>query len=450
MPPYPRSLLAALFTTLTLGACGGGGGGGSDAGAAAPGGECSVEAQKAWLAGYMDEWYFWSRLAPRPDPAAFTAVADFFNALRYTGTDPAFPADRWSGSQSTESYNRFFGAGQTLGYGVSVAGIEVAGQAGQPLYVRYVEPASPAAAAGLRRGDELLNLNGRAAAELILANDFGMLTATNEGQALSLQLRNTAGAERSLTLNAAIFALTPVSQDQTFTTANGQRMGYVVVKDMLSQATAPLEAAFTRLRSAGAQAVVLDLRYNGGGLVSVGATLASYVAGTRGQDQVFASLLYNDRRAASNNTVFRFSARSQAVAAPKVYVLTGQRTCSASEQVISGLRGVGIDVVLVGDTSCGKPVGFLPTARCGTTYSVVNFESVNALGQGRYFDGLAPTCSVVEDFKQPLGSTTEPLLAAALLHAATGACPRSSPLDDPGQRRSRAGIAGEGQQVLLQ
>jgi len=445
--------LAALFTTLALGACGGGGsggGGGSDAGAAAPGGECSVEAQKSWLAGYMDEWYFWSRLSPRPDSTAFTSVADFFNALRYTGTDPAFPADRWSGSQSTASYNRFFGDGQTLGYGVSVAGLEVAGQAGQPLYVRYVEPASPAAAAGLRRGDELLSLNGRAAADLIQANDFGLLTATNEGQALNLRVRNTAGAERDLTLTAAIFALTPVLQDQLFTIANGQRLGYVVVKDMLSQATAPLEASFSRLRNAGAQALVLDLRYNGGGLVSVGATLASYVAGTRGQDQVFASLLYNDRRAASNNTVFRFSARVQAVAAPKVYVLTGQRTCSASEQVVNGLRGVGIDVVLVGDTTCGKPVGFLPAARCGTTYSVVNFESVNALGRGRYFEGLAPTCNVAEDFQQPLGSTSEPLLAAALLYATTGACPRSAPLSEPGQRRPRVGIASEGQQVLLQ
>jgi len=292
-------------------------------------------------------------------------------------------------------------------------------------------------------------LNGRAAAELILANDFGLLTATNEGQALNLRVRNTAGAERDLTLTAAIFALTPVLQDQLFTIANGQRLGYVVVKDMLSQATAPLEASFSRLRNAGAQALVLDLRYNGGGLVSVGATLASYVAGTRGQDQVFASLLYNDRRAASNNIVFRFSARAQAVSAPKVYVLTGQRTCSASEPVINGLRGVGIDVVLVGDTTCGKPVGFLPAARCGTTYSVVNFESVNALGQGRYFDGLAPTCSVAEDFQQPLGSTSEPLLAAALLYATTGACPRSAPLSEPGQRRPRVGIASEGQQVLL-
>jgi hypothetical protein len=92
---------------------------------------------------------------------------------------------------------------------------------------------------------------------------------------------------------------------------------------------------------------------------------------------------------------------------------------------------VGVNVIAVGDTTCGKPVGFLPRDDgCGTTYSAVNFESVNALNEGRYFDGFAPseltdgsdTCRVPDDFTTPLGTATEPLLAAARLHADTGAC----------------------------
>ena len=83
-----------------------------------------------------------------------------------------------------------------------------------------------------------------------------------------------------------------------------------------------------------------------------------------------------------------------------------------------------VDVVQVGDTSCGKPVGFVPVDDgCGETYSVVNFEAVNANNQGRYFNGLDPQCSVAEDFSKALGAPDEPLLAAAGNHADGIACP---------------------------
>jgi carboxyl-terminal processing protease len=99
-------------------------------------------------------------------------------------------------------------------------------------------------------------------------------------------------------------------------------------------------------------------------------------------------------------------------------------TCSASEQVINGLRGVGVDVVAIGDVTCGKPVGFNARADgCGTTYSIVNFESVNARSEGRYFDGFAPTCLVAEDLSREIGAFDDPLLVAAAYHVDNGFCP---------------------------
>jgi carboxyl-terminal processing protease len=90
--------------------------------------------------------------------------------------------------------------------------------------------------------------------------------------------------------------------------------------------------------------------------------------------------------------------------------------------VINGLKPF-VEVVQVGDTTCGKPVGFLPTANCGTTYSAVNFESQNANGVGRYWDGLTPSCPVADDLDHALGDAAERLTATALAHVDSGACP---------------------------
>ena len=442
---------AVALAAALLAACGGGDDGG---GAVSPPAACSVADQQQWLGRYMDDWYFWYRLSPRPDPSAYADVESYFQALLYTGSDPAFPADRWSRSEDTTSFDRFYGEGRTLGYGVSVAGLEVEGQPTQPLYVRHVEPLSPAAALGVQRGDEVLAIDGRSAADLIASNDFSGLTAEAEGEPMTLVLRRN-GVPRTVTVIAAVYTLTPVSGTAVLTTAAGRRLGYLTVKDMISQALAPMETAFARLKAEGVDDVVLDLRYNGGGLVSTGGTLASYVAGASAGGRRYATLLYNDKQTDSNQT-FRFSTPTSALGLPRVVVLTGRRTCSASEQVINGLRGVGVDVVAIGETSCGKPVGSLPIDACGRTYSAINFESVNDRNEGRYFDGFDATCPVAEDFTAVQGSADDPLMAAAIHFADHGDCPvtlsaqaaRKRALSAPGGRRA-AGSEGDGRGGMI-
>jgi hypothetical protein len=430
----PRLFVAGLIGAALLAACGGGddGGGGPAS--------CSVAAQKTWLRSYMADWYFWYKVSPSPDPAGYPTVAEYFDALLYQGGLDPFPADRWSYVDTTESFDRFYVDGQTLGYGVFVAGFEVAGQPDQPLLVRYIEPKSPAALAGVARGDRIMAINGRPASDIIAADDFSVLTPSNPGETITLNL----GDGREVTLTAAVFDLTPVSTTAVVTSPGGRKLGYVLVKDMISQADGPLATAFQGFKAQGVNDVVIDLRYNGGGLVSTAGLVASGVAAGH-SGRTFASLLYNDRHASSNET-FVFKDLANALAMSRVYVLTGSRTCSASEQVINGLRGVGIDVIAIGDTTCGKPVGFLPNDDgCGTTYSAVNFESVNARLEGRYFDGFAPTCPVADDLAHPLGSPAEGLLAAAGTLADGGACPVASTREQakawrpPGVRKREPG-----------
>jgi hypothetical protein len=452
-PPWPRRLRARWAPLLLAGllaACGGGGDGPAPT-AVAPPASCSVDDQKAWLVRYLDESYFWYRQAPRPDPAGFTDLDAFFDARLYDGSDPAFPRDRWSGYSSTESFQRFYGEGATMGYGLAVAGLELGRDGRRPLWVRYVEPASPAARAGVARGDEVLAINGRAAAELVAADDFGALTAANEGDQLTLRLRR-AGVERTVALRAAVFTLTPVQGVQVLTTPGGRRLGYVKVKDMIAQALPGIDAAFRRFRDEDVQELVLDLRYNGGGLVSTSARLASYLAGSAKAGRTFATLRYNDRSSASNQR-FVFDTLANMPTRPRVWVLAGRRTCSASEQLVAGLRGIGITVELIGETTCGKPVGFVPVQACSRSWSIVNFESVNERGEGRYWDGLAPTCAVAEDFRSPQDSPADALFGAALARVDGQACPaaaegRAVPLA-AGERRVRAWRRSDERQDMI-
>jgi carboxyl-terminal processing protease len=196
-----RSL--ALAMPVFLAACGGGG-----YDSVSPPVSCSVAGQQDWLRTYMDDWYYWYALSPKPSPAGFGTVEAYFDALIYRGGGqipgaPAgtlWPSDRYSGFQSTDSFNRFFGDGQTLGYGVAVAGLEVTEptpQPNAPLFVRYVEPLSPAAAAGVVRGDRVISVNGVAAATLITAKDFSALTPNAAGDRLTLVLRRWLGSHRN-------------------------------------------------------------------------------------------------------------------------------------------------------------------------------------------------------------------------------------------------------------
>jgi len=410
--PFRRiaSLTISIAAAVLLAACGGGGGG-SSAGAAA----CDVSAQKDWLRGYMLDWYYWTGQSPNPEPAGFASLDAYFQALKYTSY-PGVPngIDPWSNYQSTASYNQFFAEGRSTGYGVAVNGLE--GQL--PLKVRYVEPQSPAGLAGLRRGDVIKAINGVPDTTLI-TGDFAVLSGA-AGQQITLDIERN-GVPQRFTLTAADYALTPVPASATLT-AGAAQVGYIVLKDFIVQAEPELSTRLNAIKAAGATDLIIDLRYNGGGRISTANHFASEVLGPRG---VFTTLQYNAKQQASNRS-FTLTASSAAGVFDRIVVLTGPRSCSASELLVNGLRPYAQQVSTVGDTSCGKPYGFNPVDSCGNTFSIVNFKAVNALGQGDYEAGIAPTCAVAEDFSGVLGDPAEKLTAAALGYLQTGSCPATA------------------------
>jgi carboxyl-terminal processing protease len=106
---------------------------------------------------------------------------------------------------------------------------------------------------------------------------------------------------------------------------------------------------------------------------------------------------------------------------PRLIVIGSGSTASASELVINGLRPF-MPVVLVGETTYGKPYGFIPRDNCGTIYDAVQFTTVNSQNQGNYDTGFTPDCVVADDLDHQLGDPAEARIRTALAYIATGRC----------------------------
>ncbi|WP_341891587.1 S41 family peptidase [Variovorax sp. YR752] len=431
VPTWPAALLLAALVA----GCGGSGGGDGPQGSA----QCDLDSQKTWLRGYMRDWYYWSGSAPNPEPAGFATLADYFGALKYASY-PGYGIEPWSYYQDTASYNQFFAEGRTLGYGLFVNGSERQ----LPLKVRMTEPLSPAATAGLLRGDTIVSVNGVAAADLIAGN-FAVLNPARAGDRITV-VADTATGRRSVVLTAIEYELTPVPAARVLDIGDGRRAGYLVLKDFITQAETPLAGALADFRAAGASELILDLRYNGGGRISTANQLASQIVGALHQGKVFATLRYNAAHQGSNRDFTLTTAPAPAFA--RVVVLTGPRSCSATELLVNGLAPYA-QVVTVGDTSCGKPYGFNPQASCDNTFSVVNFRAVNASGEADYDTGIAPDCAQADDFERAFGDPAETLTATALGYLRSGSCPaaasgRAGALAAPAPR-ARSGLVEPGE-----
>ena len=397
----------------------------------------SLDAQRTWVRSYVNEAYLWYREVPAADPTAFSTPQAYFEALRVrTPTASGKPRDRFSFAIDSATFNAA-NAGQLIAYGMQPRLDTADGL----VRVAYVEPGSPAAGAGVARGDTLVSIDGQLVSDTAGPEIQAALFPPAAGQTRTFTLRSVSGVQRTVDMTSAVIAVSPVLTSQVLN-MGGARIGYVVFNGFVLSAQDQLIAAIGSLRSAGIDDLVLDLRYNGGGLVAIAAQIGYMIGGQATEGKVFERSRANEKRVVDNsdeNAVlpflrFRYDIATDAetgVPLPtlnlrRVFVLTTEDTCSSSESLINGLRGVDIEVITVGSTTCGKPYGFTPKDNCGISYLPVEFEGVNAKGFGDYADGFAPTCAAADDLSRPLGDPAEGMLAAALSRRATGHCPATA------------------------
>jgi len=418
----------------------------------------STVLENDWLRSWTHELYLWYREVPDLNPASY-ATADYFELLKTTATTASGnPKDKFHFTYPTAQWEQLIQSGVSAGYGAQW--VVIKSRPPRRVVVAYTEPHSPATTAKLARGAQVLTVDG---VDLVNAGDQASVDKLNAGLFPSAPggshsfsiLDRGASNPRNVTMVATDVTGTPVQNVGTLHVPGGT-VGYMLFNDHLATAEKQLISAFGRLAAARVDDLVLDLRYNGGGYLDIASEVGYMIAGpapTTGE--TFERTAFNDKYPTTDpvtgapltpvpfHTVSQGFSGPRGVALPtlnlpRVLVLTSGNTCSASESIINGLRGVGVQVIQIGTTTCGKPYGFYPEDNCGTTYFSIEFQGLNAQGFGDYPDGFSPAntrgsrgvvvpgCSVSDDFTHPLGNPRERRLAAALAYRIDRSCPAAS------------------------
>jgi carboxyl-terminal processing protease len=363
--------------------------------------------------------YLWHNNIPASfDAHLFTDPNGVMQGIRAYSAEPGFnmPVDRWSFAMLRSEWNAL-----SSGIGGDF-GMNIFFYTDNDLRVSYVERESPAGKAGIKRSWHIKQINGN-----------GNLTVTNSNDIIRAVYQSTVGSflfgrpnstDTTITLKASSYREHPLLFDSVYNTG-GSKTGYFVFNSFLGdtiEISREFDRIFNKFSNEHVQDVVVDLRYNGGGYVSMQNLLANYLVPTTGNQEVMLTEEFNDKYIAYNTTE-RFEKKGN-LNLNRLFFIVSQNTASASELLINSLMPY-MDVQLIGPTHThGKPVGFYPIAVFDWYIFPVSFRTVNKNGQGNYFNGLTLDHQVVDGLDKDWGDNDEACLSAVLHFISSGSYAR--------------------------
>jgi hypothetical protein len=402
-----RNFMYSAMLTIVAGCSGSGDNGPPQIGDAA----CTNDGQKQFVLDAMRDVYYWNNLLP-----AEVTLGDFSSPEDLLAYLISFqPLDSYSFINTAAADTQFFGAGQYQGFGFSFRFV-----AADDLRLTRVFSSSPAAQAGFSRGQRIIALDGRSITEIEAAEGvdavLGQLT-------VEFTIRNNDASEFTVAVTQDVVTINPLPQWRVIDTAGGS-VGYFEFATFVSTADPVFDNIFSGFRQAGITDLIIDMRYNGGGLVSTAELLGDYLGGSIASGEVFSRTLFNANNAAANRTRF-FRELNNSLNLSRLIIIATDSTASASELVTNSMEPH-VEVTIVGGTTFGKPVGQVGIEFCSKILRATAFETVNALNEGGYFAGLPVDCAAADDLDVPVGDDADPDLMTALTYLQNGACPATT------------------------
>ncbi len=458
MKPARTALSTVL--AIALASCGGGGSstppptGGGGTTPPATGG-CSLSAQQDFADNVLNEWYLFPDLLAAVNRSSVSSLQAYLDAR--VAPARALSRDRgFTFATSIAEENALINSGSSAGFGIRLFYDSAANR----VFVTEAFEGANGLAAGLDRGTEITAI-GTTSASLqsvsslmasggpqAVVNALGPSTAGTARVLRFIQQPGGPTIERSVTKTD--FALDPVSDRYGAVILNdgAKKVGYLNLRTFIvADASAQLRTAFGQFRSQGVSEVIIDLRYNGGGLVEVAEVMGDLLGSGR-TGQVFGRTVLRASKAAENTTRL-FRTEANAIAPTRLAFITTSASASASELIANAMIPYqGSSMALVGANTFGKPVGQFgfDLAACDLRVRALTFQTVNANNQGEYYTGLASvvpnTCRAGDDITRPLGDPGEASIRTALDFLAGRSCSpiAGSPKGTDEAQRARSGL----------
>ena len=378
---------------------------------AAPPPPTAAETGRDALYSLMTDWYLWYKQLPANVVlSSYKDPYELMDALRYK------PTDRWS---FVADYNEFVASmqGSFVGHGIRI-GLDALGKA----RIVTIYNNSPLYSKGVRRGWIIKKLNGQDLAPVIAAGDAtaynNLIGPATAGVTNTFIFQTPAGSDSTLITTKAGFQVNSVMLYDTLT-INTIKTGHLVFDEFIEPSSLELATAFAFFKAQNVQDLILDLRYNNGGILNVATELASYISG-KSTSTTFLKFSYNDKKT-SNDTTYNFKTISSPLNLNRLVVITTRETASASEEVINGLKPF-LTVTTIGDTTNGKPTGMnvWQTNDLKYIFAPVTFELVNSLLQGGFYAGFAPAKYVSDDITHDFKDKNELCFKEAIYFLTNG------------------------------
>lgn len=373
---------------------------------------CTTNTQNKFVHRALQDRYYWYQEIPDVvDYSSYSSPQKTLEALRYS------QYDRFSYVADASSFDSYYNEGEYIGFGFSYNASNG--------FIRYTFANSPAAQQGFKRGDKIVSIDGISLTTLIANNWNNAFGEASVGVSKTFVIEHSDKSQQTLTLSKAVVTIQTVVANKIIE-SNGIKYGYITFNNFINPALAELEAAFSEFKTQNVDKLILDLRYNGGGSISVATQLGSYIHTPQiSNAEIFTQLRFNDKYQ-NENYSFYFKNQSSGLDVNEIIILSSNRTCSASEMIINGLKPFVDKVTVIGDTTCGKPIGMRSQNFCDKKLLAINFAGFNQDNEGEYFDGIPATCSASDDETYALGDINEPLLKEALYYEQNASCSNST------------------------
>ncbi len=390
--------------------------------------QCSVDDIKSRVDFDMRDYYIFYDQVP-------TLNLDDYDSGNALIQDLRVNPDIYSSVNDASTQTALFSAGRTQGFGFRF-------RPSTDNVVRFqgVQIGSPAYDAGILRGDELITLNDLPISDFT-NEDLAQIFSPDNTEAISMSIRTGDEEPRTVSVTQSEFRWVTASAATRFTPntdASLPTLGYLAIDVFLATTQDEIDAALQLLENDGGfDELIIDLRYNTGGVTSVAQYLGAVVGGEAVEGQVLLQNLWNDKYAAFNRTEI-FEKVDKPLNSPRVFVLTTGSTASSSEIFINSLKPY-IDVVVIGGVTGGKPFTSIPQTFCDKSINAMSSLRVNSAGVS-VLGGIQPDCFIADAWNTQADSVEDPLVAGALFYASQGGCPTNIVADAGGlERKALAG-----------